>query len=61
MARRNTKFPATIYVERQIEGNESWLVANEEIKDAADVFATKDVAIYELKEIKKVSVRVEIK
>lgn len=62
MARRNAKFPATIYVERESEtGGESWLVAHDKINTAATMDEIKDVAIYVLKEVKKVSVRVEIK
>ena len=50
-------FPKEVFIEREEDGNNSYLVAWDKLEDASDYDFVKEIAVYELKEVKKLSVK----
>jgi hypothetical protein len=63
MTKKKEVYPGRIYVVRDYsgEGNESYLVAQEDPKDVADLYSKREVAIYALVRLAEVETKVEIR
>lgn len=54
------KYPNTIFVKREQDGNDSYLLAHEEVTDAAEVGADVEVAVYTFSKVAKLKTRVTL-